>query len=337
MINAVALSGGPDSLCAMALMPKGLALIVDHGLRPESKKEAAIAAGMARDFGHEPHILSWNPKGLPRNQAVYRAGRYSELSTACEMFGVTELWTGHHQDDQMETLLLRLSKGSGLLGLSGMARKTWIGNTPLFRPLLTSSKGKILKWLKDRGLNGIKDPSNNDLSYPRVQWRKFLERQPMTPDISLQMGRIRNKALSEITEDMVKVIRPGQLRVSDSVQNMTRAALKLLLSEAVRWVGAKPYASVEGAIDFVLSPRRSGEKFATGGALIKWERPDSCFTISPESRGVASQVEILDLRARHKTSWIVPDQMHNGGLILGDKPRFDHSFATKSTSCALTN
>ncbi len=340
MTQAVALSGGPDSLCAAALMPAGLALIVDHGLRSHSAREAQVAAQMARDLGHEPLILRWHPGEAPRTQAAYRAARYALLAQVCQDRGVQILWLGHQQDDQVETLLLRLAKGSGLLGLSGMAVQTWLGNTQLYRPLLTVSKAQIFAWLCARNLSGLEDPSNTDLVYPRVQWRAFLRDSPPVGqrlcDLVRAVGAMRNAAVEQIDPQWVHVEAPGALRLSGRIRALARPALGLLLGECIRWVGARAHAPLDRVVDFVRSPPRSGAAFAVGGTLLSWNRKAELFRLVPEARDGATEAA-LTARWAQGPLWIVPGRHREGGLILGAQPRFDRVFVTKSTPNPLAN
>ncbi len=321
-------------------MPRGLALIVDHGLRQNSAHEAQSAAQMAQDLGHEPVILRWRPDAPPRTQAAYRAARYALLARACEDRGVQRLWLGHQQDDQIETLVLRLAKGSGLLGLSGMAVQTWLGNTHLYRPLLTVSKAQILAWLRARNLSGLIDPSNADLTYPRVQWRAFLRARPEVGrrlrEVAHAVGALRNAALDQIDPALVSVEAPGALGLSGQIRALARPALALVLAECIRWVGARAHAPLDRAIDFVRSPPRGGAAFAVGGALLSWDRAADLFRLVPEARDGTNDAALKARRAQGPL-WIVPGRHRDGGLILGARPRFDAAYVTKLTPNPLGN
>ena len=128
---AVAVSGGADSL-ALAILLRDwvrdrdgslLALVVDHGLRAESASEAAWVAKSLRSLNIPTRVLRWTSAGQHAGslQAVARAARYELLGAACARRGVLHLALAHHLQDQAETFLLRLSRGSGLEGLGAMA------------------------------------------------------------------------------------------------------------------------------------------------------------------------------------------------------------------------
>ena len=317
-------------------MPPGLALIVDHGLRPGSNRTADQAAKQAAVLGHEPKILVWKHGKVPKTQAAYRAGRSALLAHACQNAGVTELWTGHQQDDQAETLMLRLSKGSGLLGLSGMALSTWLGNTRLRRPLLTISKSQILAELNQRGLRGLQDPSNEDLTYPRVVWRKYLASNPsLKPqliDLSQRVGAKRNAALVTATELPVRIWAPGCLDLGESLRYMPATTQQEILAACVRWVGGRAFAPLNHLLRFLSSPQRNGAACTTGGTVMTWRRTQNIYELRPEWRR-PSDPDPYSVRTDQTQNglWFPKNQVRYGGVIVGETPRLDQEFVTKKT------
>jgi tRNA(Ile)-lysidine synthase len=186
---AVAVSGGPDSLALCLLAERwarardggATALIVDHGLRPESGAEArAVAAWLARrDIGH--HILAWQgPKPATGIQAAAREARYALLAGWCRDAGVLHLLLGHHRDDQAETVALRAARRSGPDGLAGMAPVREIPGLRLLRPLLPVPKERLVATLRALGQAWIEDPSNRAPRFARTQLRRS---QPAPPHI----------------------------------------------------------------------------------------------------------------------------------------------------------
>jgi tRNA(Ile)-lysidine synthase len=177
---AVAVSGGSDSLALALLADRwaraqggGItALTVDHRLRPESAAEAAQVGQWlaARDIPHE--ILVWDgPYPLHDLQAAARTARYRLLGDWCRRHGRLHLLTGHHQDDQAETLILRLGRGSGLNGLAAMAPIVEDGPCRLLRPLLTVPSARLKATLTASGQDWIDDPSNRNAAFARVRVR----------------------------------------------------------------------------------------------------------------------------------------------------------------------
>ena len=179
---AVAVSGGADSLALALLLrdwarPRGYrltALVVDHGLRAESAAEARGAVAVLGRQHVEARLLRFQGAKPSANvQAAARAARYGLLSDWCARRGVLHLALGHHRDDQAETLLLRLGRGSGLDGLAGMAPVVELRDVRLLRPLLGVPRARLEASLRARGLAWIDDPSNRDRAHGRVRIRQL--------------------------------------------------------------------------------------------------------------------------------------------------------------------
>ncbi len=177
---AVGVSGGADSL-ALALLARGwaagrggaiLALTVDHGLRPESADETRrVAAWMAaRSIPHA--ALRWDgDKPSAGIQAAAREARHRLLAERCRSEGILHLALAHHADDQVETVLLRFSRGSGVDGLAGMASVRWDGDVRLIRPLLDVRHTRLVATCQGFGQEWIEDPSNHAPAYARGRLR----------------------------------------------------------------------------------------------------------------------------------------------------------------------
>jgi tRNA(Ile)-lysidine synthase len=180
---AVAVSGGADSLALCLLTHEwaqdrgglAVALTVDHGLRPESGGEAHQVGAWLRVRGIPHHILAWRgPKPRSNVQAAARAARYELLTRWCRDHGILHLLLAHHLEDQAETFLLRLARGSGVDGLSAMAAVAEGPESRLLRPLLGVPKARLMATLRARGQPWLEDPSNLDLSHARVRIRRAL-------------------------------------------------------------------------------------------------------------------------------------------------------------------
>lgn len=179
---AVAVSGGADSMALVLLAAhwakkrggEVMALSVDHGLRPDSAAEAERVGGWLAAQGIAHRILAWTGE-KPRAdlQAAAREARYRLLGEACAELGILHLLLAHHQDDQAETLLLRLGRGSGLGGLSAMALERPTAWGRLLRPLLTVPRARLEATLRERGQDWINDPSNANPAFARVRLRRL--------------------------------------------------------------------------------------------------------------------------------------------------------------------
>lgn len=172
---AVAVSGGADSM-ALALLLAGwwrpTAMVVDHGLRPESGAEAALTAARLTGLGIAARVLPVT--GLARGPALAeraRTARYAVLTAACRDAGLADLLLAHHAQDQAETLLLRQGAKSGPSGLAGMAPVTHGEAVRLLRPLLPVMPARLRATLRRAGAGWIEDPSNTDPATPRARLR----------------------------------------------------------------------------------------------------------------------------------------------------------------------
>jgi tRNA(Ile)-lysidine synthase len=180
---AVGVSGGADSLALTLLLDDWLrrrggalqALTVDHGLRPEAAAEAAQVARTLKARGIAHRTLRWHgPKPKANVQAAAREARYALLEDWCARRGILHLALAHHLDDQAETWMLRLARGSGLDGLAAMAPVAERPSLRLIRPLLNIPKARLEATVTGRGLTWIDDPTNRDPGHARVRMRALM-------------------------------------------------------------------------------------------------------------------------------------------------------------------
>lgn len=173
----VALSGGPDSVALLHLLQnlwpgRIAAATVDHGLRPESADEARACARWCTGLGVAHRVLAPEQPITGSVQAEARAARYALLEQAREDLGCRWIATAHHADDQLETLLMRLARGAGLDGLSGVRERAGA----IIRPLLDCRKAELLDYCAEQALPFVRDPSNERLEFDRVRMREALSR-----------------------------------------------------------------------------------------------------------------------------------------------------------------
>jgi tRNA(Ile)-lysidine synthase len=180
---AVGVSGGADSL-ALTLLAQAwakarggavAALTVDHGLRPEAAAEARQVGAWLGARGIEHRILTWHGPPPSRGiQSAAREARFRLLEAWCAESGVLHLLLAHHQDDQAETVLLRLARGSGPDGLAGMSASVERAQCRVLRPLLAVPRARLVATLQSLGQGWIEDPSNRDHRYARARLRQGL-------------------------------------------------------------------------------------------------------------------------------------------------------------------
>ena len=194
---AVAVSGGADSMALCLLADRWaraqggsiLALTVDHRLRPESAGEVETVSSWLGQRGVDHRVLPWcegrDGIGAGSLQAAARAARYRILQAACAEAGILHLLLAHTLDDQAETVLLRLAKGSGVDGLAAMPAIRETGKLRLLRPLLGVGKHRLQATCRQSGQHWIDDPSNLSPDFARGRLRRVsaaLRAEGLSPD-----------------------------------------------------------------------------------------------------------------------------------------------------------
>ncbi|KAL9661669.1 hypothetical protein QQ045_026495 [Rhodiola kirilowii] len=216
---ALGVSGGPDSmaLCVLAANWKAsalensngcidglLAIIVDHGLRTESRDEAILVSRRVSEIGIRFEIarcewLDGKPKQGHLQEAA-RDMRYQKFQEVCVRHGISALLVAHHADDQAELFILRLSRNSGVIGLAGMAFSSQLFSSSLpqfgesnvnhdillVRPLLDLSKQDMYRICKGGGMEWVEDPTNQSQLFARNRIRKSLGQSSSNFDHELQ-------------------------------------------------------------------------------------------------------------------------------------------------------
>lgn len=184
-VIVLAVSGGPDSLALMWLAarwrdalkkaPRLVAVTIDHGLRKEAAREARDVKHLAKSLEVEHRTLRWQgekPKtGLP---SAARDARYRLLVRAAVSCAASHIFTAHTRDDQAETVIMRLSRGSGLAGLAAMARQSERDGVILARPLLDLPKSRLVATLNKAGIAFADDPTNHDPRFTRPRLRALM-------------------------------------------------------------------------------------------------------------------------------------------------------------------
>jgi tRNA(Ile)-lysidine synthase len=262
----LAVSGGPDSTALLLLAarwrkarrrgPKLLAVTVDHGLRAGSAAEAKQVARLARSLGVPHRILRWTG-AKPTNglQEKARMARYRLLSEAAAKIGASHILTAHTLDDQAETVLMRLLRGSGPTGLSGMARETRLGELTLTRPVLEIPKARLVATLRTAKISFIDDPSNRDPRFTRVRMRGLM---PTLVEEGLDARRLavlarrlrRAEAALEATVEEAAKLARGNWASGSRIEMATAHFAALPAEVALRFLGrAVALAGNEGPVE----------------------------------------------------------------------------------------
>lgn len=220
-------------------------------MRTGSGSEAEQTADWARSLGFEAQLLCWNgPKPKTGIEEKARAVRYRLMGQWCADNGVPALFVAHTRDDQAETFLLRLGRGSGVDGLSSMRWRgplplPGFGSVELLRPLLDFGRAELRGYARAAGASWLEDPMNEDLQFARVRIRKAL---PILEAAGLSIERI-----AEAARHLA--------RARDALEHATDA----FLNEHARF--SKDGALLDGAALLKL-PRETGLR-ALSAALMR--------------------------------------------------------------------
>lgn len=271
-VLGIAVSGGPDSLALLLLAEAACpgrvrAATVDHGLRPEAAAEAEMVAEIcaAREISHT--ILRPAEPITGSLQAAARAARYALLERWCDAAGADWLLTAHHADDQAETLLMRLNRGSGVAGLSGIRAR----RGRIVRPLLGWRRAELADIVAAAGLNPVDDPANRDHRFDRARLRAamagadWLDRERLARSAQL-IGEAED-ALGWMTDQLAnaRIRVEGEGMTIDPTGLPAEIRRRLLIGAIAR---LDPAAAPRGTETDGLIARLSAGKKATIGALM---------------------------------------------------------------------
>jgi len=257
---------------------KLVALSVDHGLREKSENEAKQVAKWLDALEIDHHILTWTGHKPDTNiQDEARKARYNLMGQWCADNNIKHLFLAHHKDDQAETFLIRLFRGSGIDGLSAMEKVAEFpmlkrsDNYPkIYRPLLDVPKKRLDATLRQAGQAWIEDPSNENRKFTRVQIRELLkssEIEGLDADrLASTAGRMRRvrSLLEEMTaeaeSDYVIYNDFGYASLnSDFHKNMHEEISLRLLTNILKKVGGNPYPPRHHKLESLLHNLRQGQ------------------------------------------------------------------------------
>jgi tRNA(Ile)-lysidine synthase len=310
----LAVSGGPDSTALMWLAarwrdalphpPRLIAVTVDHGLRPESVREALGVKRLARTLEVEHRTLRWTgAKPKTGIQEAARNARYRLLADVARKAGATHVLTAHTLDDQAETVLFRLARGSGLGGLRGMALEAplpsfrpgpWGGpgmpDLRLLRPLLPIAKSRLVATLAAAKVPFADDPSNRDARFTRPRLRELM------PGLAAEgldarrfaalAGRMdrANQAIEQAVDQALARLSPGPWNTHDAIvflpgfANLPAEIALRALGRAIARVGEGPIelGKLEALHTALVAsaPKGRAVRFrrTLAGALVTWSR-----------------------------------------------------------------
>ncbi len=283
----LAVSGGSDSLAMLHLYAQWAdqnnvtlrVATVDHGLRAAAVKEAAWVAGQCQELNISHDVLQWiSPDNVRNVQSTARTARYGLLADWAVSAGLDAIAIGHTIDDQAETFLMRLARGSGVDGLSAMRRDWHDRGVRWVRPLLDVTRARLRDMLQAGGQTWIDDPSNDDTQFDRVKARQALQilaplgitadRLSQTADQMTRAGAALHAATIALAKTAV-VQTHGDLTLD--VSGMRRAPREVqlrMMAAALGWISGAPYRPRLKALEEVYAAILRGETRTLQGVLL---------------------------------------------------------------------
>lgn len=279
----LAVSGGADSMAMLALTHGwarvygvGLHVVtIDHGLRAESAAEAAMVAEECAILGHSHTTLRWHWDGTGNLQEAARRARLDLIGAWRK--DIAHVLFAHTQDDQAETLLMRLKRGSGVEGLSAMAEVRDLGGWYVVRPLLSETRADLRHHARVLKLPFVDDPSNDDTTYERVRIRQEiaalgLDTATLT-QTAVRMARAQEALAAraaDVARNCVREYGTGDLLIDrDEFSRIERDTQLRVLAGALQWVASAPYRPRSSALEGVLDRALGGGGGTLHGAEVR--------------------------------------------------------------------
>jgi tRNA(Ile)-lysidine synthase len=326
----VAVSGGGDSTALLVMLsdwakPLGVTLnaaTVNHGLRPEALDEAEQVARLcaALNVSHTVlHWTGWDGKGNLQDQA--RRARHGLLAKWAKSLDLAVVALGHTSEDQAETLVMRLMRGSGVDGLAAMPIVSQRSEIRWIRPLLGAAREELRNFLRVRGIAWSEDPSNQNDAFERIHIRKAIEglglsvqglantaaRMQETRRFLERMTQQAARSLATITPaGDITISRDGFFQLDTELQNR-------LLSHSLKWVASADYRPRFDSLRNLLIKLENGEKSTLAGCVITPNR-NATFTVSREYAQVGDLVTVPSAAWDHR--WVLTGGPETTGVTI---------------------
>lgn len=283
----VAVSGGGDSIALLSAMAQYAdresielqVITIDHGLRAESRREAAVVTDLCLKLGLNHHVEYWTGwDGTGNLQAEARAGRYALMADWAYANQISQIALAHTADDQAETVLMRLARAAGVDGLSAMSRSSVRDGITWLRPFLGTKRATLRLYLQASGRQWIDDPSNSDRQFDRVRVRDaltVLETLGITVDALCDVAQHQREARQAldwqsflIARDLVEIEAGAVVMALNRFRAQPVEVKRRLLVHAIRWLNGGTYAPRRATIMRTLEAVSQGETATLAGCQM---------------------------------------------------------------------
>ena len=284
---AVAVSGGVDSVCLLQWITELrtqfnidiFALHVNHGLRTAADTEAEYVATLCKKLGVPYHIFYWvGEKPTTGVEAAARTARYRLMTDWCHENNVDTLMIAHQADDQIETFLMNLARGSGIVGLSAMQPVSYRDGIKIVRPLLNVFRCELIKYCDKHGIHYFNDEMNDDDKYTRVKIRKnrcLLSNKLGISDERIMLAienlaRARDALEEDVAQRIRNVLFDGYALFAESFLFDVPPHIGLKsLGMLIQTIGGDEYQPRLNSLNFALSRLHDECKFTLGHCTIR--------------------------------------------------------------------
>ncbi len=280
---AVAVSGGVDSVCLLCWLAEIdadiVCLHVNHGLRDNAEIETQYVRDLCKSLNVPCKIFYWDgEKPASGLEAAARDARYKFMTDFCKDNRIDALLTAHQADDQIETFLMNLGRGSGLYGLAAMRQVTHRDGINIVRPLLYVSRAELKQYCDEKGIKYFMDEMNTDPQYTRVKIRhnRYLLSEKLGISdgrilLAVQnLGRVRDAIDMQIAEMVSKVVNNRRAVFSDSFLFDQEPDIRLkLLGTLIQKIGGDEYQPRLNSLSNALDKLQHDCKFTLGHCTLR--------------------------------------------------------------------
>ena len=280
---AVAVSGGVDSVCLLHWLAEMnmdiVALHVNHKLRPVADTEAAYVKQLCQSMNVPCHVFEWNEnKPATGIEAAARDARYAFMTNFCKENNISTLMVAHQADDQIETFLMNLARGSGIIGLAAMRETSFRDSVQIVRPLLGVFRSELIEYCNTHNIQYFSDEMNFDDKYTRVKIRQ--NRHLMADKLGISdsrillaienLGKARDAMEADVSVRVKNVIFDGYALFSESFLFDVPGTIGLkCLGTLIQIIGGNNYQPRLNSLEFALNKLQNECQFTLGHCTIR--------------------------------------------------------------------